>query len=141
MTSATYSMSFTTGTLLYQESLVVARLFADLAWKAVRSVSRCMADNLLQMRTENASQRVYREVVSRLKQLTPAQFDLLLAGQPRRAEPPAVARRLQALPLYLRFRRRGAAGKVPAARPRPGCYTNTTPFSLTRRSGIRKWKQ
>jgi hypothetical protein len=79
MTSATYSMSFTTGTLLYQESLVVARLFAELGeWDAVRQ--QVLADNLLQMRTENASQRVYREVVSRLKQLTPAQFDLLLQG-------------------------------------------------------------
>lgn len=76
-----YSMSFTTGALLYRESLVIAELYAHLAdWQAVRDL--VLADNLLQMRTNNASIRVCREVISRLKLLTPAELDLLIAGLP-----------------------------------------------------------
>ena len=74
-----YSMSFTTGTLLYQESLTVANLFEETGdWDGVRE--RVIDDNLLQMRTLNASKRVYREVASRLKQLTSAELALLCTG-------------------------------------------------------------
>jgi hypothetical protein len=73
-------MSFTTGTLLYQESLTVAKLFEEIDdWDAVRQ--RVIDDNLLQMRTLNASKRVFREVASRLKQLTPDQLALLHTGE------------------------------------------------------------
>jgi hypothetical protein len=79
MTTDTYSMSFTTGTLLYRESLTVAALYRELGdWDGVRE--RVVAENLLQMRTLNASKRVFREVASRLKQLTAAQRDLLRTG-------------------------------------------------------------
>ena len=50
MNSPRYSMSFTTGALLYRESLVIVELYAQLAdWKAVRD--QVLAGNLLQMRT------------------------------------------------------------------------------------------
>lgn len=74
-----YSMSFTTGTLLYQESLTVANLLEETGdWDVVRE--RVMDNNLLQMRTLNASKRVYREVASRLKQLTSAELAPLRTG-------------------------------------------------------------
>ena len=72
-----YSMSFTTGALLYRESLVIVELYAQLVdWKAVRD--QVLAGNLLQMRTANAAERTYREVVSRLKLLTDDQRTLLV---------------------------------------------------------------
>jgi hypothetical protein len=72
-------MSFTSGALLYQESLGVANLFEEMGdWDVVRE--RVMKDNLLQMRTLNASKRIFREVASRLKQLTPAELALLRTG-------------------------------------------------------------
>jgi len=74
-----YSMSFTTGTLLYRESLTMANLWEELGdWDAVRE--RVIGDNLLQMRTLNASKRIFREIASRLKRLTPAQLELLRTG-------------------------------------------------------------
>lgn len=76
-----YSMSFTTGALLARESLRVAELYAGMGdWQAVREA--VAAGNLLQMRTTNASVRLTREVISRLKLLTEAQRGLLLAGSP-----------------------------------------------------------
>ena len=72
-------MSFTSGAILYQESLTVAELFAELEdWGAVRD--EVVAQNLLQMRTLNASKRICQEVISRLKLLTPDQLDLLIDG-------------------------------------------------------------
>jgi len=74
-----YSMSFTSGTLLLRESLTIAEIYGELLdWDSVRST--VLAENRLQMRTANASQRLYREVASRLKQLTADEFDLLLHG-------------------------------------------------------------
>lgn len=79
MTRPIYSMSFTTASLLYHESLTVARLYAEWGdWDNVRKV--VISENRLQMRTLNASNRIYQEVTSRLKLLTPAQFDLLCEG-------------------------------------------------------------
>lgn len=72
-------MSFTTGTLLYRESLTVAGLYTELGdWNEVREI--VLADNRLQMRTSNASKRIWREVSSRLRLLTAAQLTLLLDG-------------------------------------------------------------
>ena len=79
MTKNRYSMSFTTATLLYRESLTIAELLEQLGdWDQVRQ--RVIEDNLLQMRTLNASKRVYHEVASRLKQLTSAELALLRTG-------------------------------------------------------------
>jgi len=72
-------MSFTSGALLYQESLIVAQLYEEIKdWDAVRE--RVLADNLLRMRTPNSSKRIFREVASRLKCLTPAQLTLFRTG-------------------------------------------------------------
>jgi predicted NAD-dependent protein-ADP-ribosyltransferase YbiA (DUF1768 family) len=68
MSRPRYSMSFTTGALLYRESLLVAERYVQLEeWIAVRD--KVVAGNLLQMRTPNASQRVCREVISRLRSM------------------------------------------------------------------------
>lgn len=77
-----YSMSFTSGTLLWRESLTVAGLYRTLDdWDAVRAQVR--RDNLLQMRTLNASKRIFSEISSRLRQLSAEQLNLLLDGSPQ----------------------------------------------------------
>jgi len=69
-------MSFTTGTLLLRESVVLAVLHHEVGdWDAARD--QVIADNRLQMRTHNASVRVCREVISRLKQLTPIELAIV----------------------------------------------------------------
>ncbi len=79
MIKDSYSMSFTSGALLYQESLTVAQLYAEMDdWDAVRD--RVLDDNLLRMRTTNSSKRIFQEVASRLKCLTPAELTLLRTG-------------------------------------------------------------
>ena len=79
MPDTTYLMSFTAGALLYRESLTVAGLFDALQdWNAVRST--VIAENRLQMRTANASRRIYREASARLQTLTPAEMALLQDG-------------------------------------------------------------
>jgi hypothetical protein len=79
MAEAVYTLSFTAGALLYRESVIVARLFDEVRdWEAVRA--QVLDGNLLRMRTQNAAKRIFREVASRLKELTAAELDLLLAG-------------------------------------------------------------
>lgn len=74
-----YSMSFTTGTLLFRESILIATLYTELDdWEQVRA--RIIGDNLLQVRTLNASKRLSSEIVSRLKHLTSTQLTLLTTG-------------------------------------------------------------
>jgi hypothetical protein len=79
MPNLKYSMSFTSGALLHRESIVIAELRAELGdWDAVRN--KVIAENLLRMRTMNASKRICREVTSRLKQLTANQIEMLQIG-------------------------------------------------------------
>lgn len=79
MKTATYSLSFTTGTLLYRESMVVAEQFLVLQnWATVREV--VVSQNLLQARTLNTSRRVFQEVSSRLRTLRDPELRLLLRG-------------------------------------------------------------
>ncbi len=76
MGNSKYSMSFTTGTLLYRESITVAQLYQELGdWNTVRD--RVIAENRLQMRTLNSSKRIGREINSRLKTLTPLELAIL----------------------------------------------------------------
>ena len=77
--TTTYSMSFTTATLLYRESLVVAGLYAELGDRQ-RTRTLVVEENRLQMRTDNASRRICSEVISRLRLLTSSQLGLLLDG-------------------------------------------------------------
>ena len=79
MVDTIYSMSFTTATLLYRESITLAELYIQQKdWRVVRD--EVVRDNLLQMRTENASKRICTEGVSRLRQLTPDQLDIVRDG-------------------------------------------------------------
>lgn len=82
MQTVTYSLSFTTGTLLYRESVVIAEQWMSLHnWDAVRQV--VIGDNLLQARTLNTSKRVFQEVSSRLKTLSSSELVLLVQGMPQ----------------------------------------------------------
>lgn len=79
MTQNRYSMSFTSGALLRAASVTTAQIYLETGdWEAARN--RVITGNLLQMRTLNASKRIFQEVASRLKQLTPEQLDLLPGG-------------------------------------------------------------
>jgi hypothetical protein len=82
MTKPVYSMAFTTAPLLFAETMRVAELFAQNPnWSQVREM--VLANNLLQMRTNNAAKRIFSEISSRLKQLTDEQMALLLASSRR----------------------------------------------------------
>ncbi len=74
-----YSTSFTTGSLFHRESVELAALYLDLgAWNAVRD--KVIADNLLQSRTLSRLQRACREILSRLKTLSPDELKFLVEG-------------------------------------------------------------
>ncbi len=63
-------MSFTTGGLFHHESVQLAMLYLELEdWHAVRE--KVIAENILQSRTVNTLKRVCREIISRLKTLSP----------------------------------------------------------------------
>ncbi len=72
-------MSFTTGSLFHRESVELAALYLDLGdWNSVRD--KVIAENLLQARTLNTLKRVCREVISRLKTLSPDELEFLVEG-------------------------------------------------------------
>ena len=72
-------MSFTSAALACRESIVAAKMYQVTGdWNAVRN--KVVAENLLQMRTSNASKRICREVVSRLKLLTPTELEIVIDG-------------------------------------------------------------
>ncbi len=79
MRKDTYSLSFTTGGLFHQESLILAKLYVEANdWDRVRT--QVLSENLLQSRTLNTSKRQCREIISRLKTLDPKELDLLISG-------------------------------------------------------------
>ncbi len=79
MSNGRYSMSFTTGGLFHRESVKLAALYLDLGdWNSVRD--KVISENLLQTRTLNTLKRVYREVVSRLRTLSPGELEFLVEG-------------------------------------------------------------
>jgi BrxA len=74
-----YSMPFSTGGLFLHYSVLLAELYTKLGdWQCVRA--KVIESNLLQSRTQNTAQRVYREIISRLKRLTPDQLLVLANG-------------------------------------------------------------
>jgi hypothetical protein len=82
MSNERYSMSFTTGSLFYRESVKLAELYLDLGdWNSVRN--KVIAENLLQTRALNTLKRVCREVISRLKTLNTAELEFLIDGNPQ----------------------------------------------------------
>ena len=74
-----YSMTFTTCSLLVQESIKVAELFSkEKDWK---KVSKIAADeNLFQYRTVSSLKRTLSEIISRLKLLSEDALNLLING-------------------------------------------------------------
>lgn len=79
MKSKLYSLSFTTGALMHQESITIAERYAALQdWEQVRR--QVIAENLLQTRTQNTLRRFCREVISRLKLLNATELALLVTG-------------------------------------------------------------
>ncbi len=78
MSGVRYSMSFTTGTLFRNESLKLITLYLELGdWKAV-GIEVC-ENNTLQARTISSLKRVSREIISRLKTLSPKEINLFMA--------------------------------------------------------------
>ncbi len=74
-----YKMSFTTGGLFFNESLVVAEIKSDIGeWQKTRD--KILADNLLQTRTISSAKRRVTEICARLKLLSADQLQLLLDG-------------------------------------------------------------
>ena len=79
MESNHYSLSFTTGSLLLQESVTVAEQFLELRnWDLVREA--VLKQNLLQARTQNSSRRICQEIISRLKTFHDSELELLVQG-------------------------------------------------------------
>jgi len=76
MTEHRYRLSFTTGGLLVREADIAAPLYQRLCdWAKVREAIE--SENLLQARTVSSGQRLAREVVQRLTELTDGEIDLL----------------------------------------------------------------
>lgn len=79
MSLPNYSLSFTTGAALIHESVIVAKLYAELrGWTAVQS--RVLKENCFQARTESSLKKLYGEVSRRLKHLTDVQLNMLATG-------------------------------------------------------------
>lgn len=77
-----YSMSFTTGGLFHQESVLLASVFIQLEdWDMVRK--SVVAENLLQARTANTLKRVCREIISRLKTFDVEALEFLVTASPQ----------------------------------------------------------
>ena len=74
-----YSMSFTTGGLFYNESLlIVDEYFATTDWEITRK--SVFAKNSIQARTESSIKRRVREICSRLELLSEQQLVLIKNG-------------------------------------------------------------
>ena len=82
MTVTTYRLSFTTGGLFINESVMAANLYVKSNdWQQVRDQIR--SENLLQVRTAAAALRISKEVVARLEHLTDEEVAALTNGTAR----------------------------------------------------------
>ena len=78
----TYNITFASGGLRRNETLLVAELYQELGdWEAVRE--RVLTENLFQMRSRASIQRVFQEIRGRLQTLIPEETDILLSGTSR----------------------------------------------------------
>lgn len=72
-----YALSFTSGSLLIREAIVVAPIYLKTQdWREVRRLVQ--EDNLLQARTQTSNERRSRETVQRLQVLTDEELALLV---------------------------------------------------------------
>lgn len=77
-----YKLSFTAGSLLTAESVVLATLYLEEKdWERVKS--RALVENHLQTRTQSSAKRTIREVCYRLSVLTDDELHLLIEGSPQ----------------------------------------------------------
>jgi len=71
--SSRYAMSFTSGALLYKESILMAEVYlTHNSWEAVRL--HAIETNILQTRSSSSLKRLTHEVISRLKHLSAAEL-------------------------------------------------------------------
>ncbi len=76
-----YAMSFTTGGLFYNESLLLTDLYFQVKnWGEVSI--KAFESNILQTRVESTAKRVLREIIQRLKTLNKDELHLLKNGSP-----------------------------------------------------------
>ena len=72
-------MSFTAGTLLFKESVLISNLYLETRdWNVTRE--QVISSNLLQTRTTSSSKRISSETINRLKCLSDDELDLLSMG-------------------------------------------------------------
>lgn len=77
-----YKLSFTTGGLLRNETLMVAKLFLlSCDWSIVQQ--RVMVENYIQLKALSSRKRIFREIRMRLEKLTVAEMKILVAGPHR----------------------------------------------------------
>jgi hypothetical protein len=82
MSNNPYILSFTGASLSVNESVKIAEVYLHLRdWNAVKAEVR--GDNLLQARTQSSIKRVYQELYPRIAQLSQAQLELLVEGNPQ----------------------------------------------------------
>ena len=75
-----YKMSFTAGTLLFRESVIISDLYLETKdWSATKE--KVITTNLLQSRTTSSSKRISTEAIGRLKCLNDDELDLLSIGE------------------------------------------------------------
>ena len=71
-----YSLGFTTGAALLNESVIIAQLYDKFKdWKIVRN--EAIGNNVFQARTQSTSKKIYREVAKRLGNLRDSEIELL----------------------------------------------------------------
>ena len=74
-----YKMSFTAGTLLFKESVIISSLYLEtLDWNKTKE--QAISSNLLQTRTTSSSKRISAETIGRLKCLKEDELTLLSSG-------------------------------------------------------------
>ncbi|MRS01811.1 DUF1819 family protein [bacterium] len=77
MSNDRYIMSFSTGGLFHLESVKLAALYLELGdWGLAKD--KVLSDNLLQARTLSTLNRNCREIISRLKALSPAEIEFIV---------------------------------------------------------------
>ncbi len=81
MTDIIYNITYASGGLRRNETLLVTELYQELGdWEEVRM--RVLNDNLLQVRSVASARRIFQEIRGRLQVLTPEEVDILLSGTP-----------------------------------------------------------
>ena len=77
MNTVKYSMSFTAGSIFFQESVKFAELYLEFAdWDETKN--HIIHQNILQARTLNTSKRICAEIISRLKTMNKQELEFLL---------------------------------------------------------------